>query len=412
MIAMLIIYPIWNEAFRKKRWLIMAVWYLSIFYVFFFLGSLLALFSGLQQEFLFIFIGSLIVASFLLPSPVFIGMFLFALPLSWLTFKAITGMPTLPTAFNFWQFKIIYMWILLGTSIVTIFNIRSKYIREKANSKRLYLEKLELELKAKIFNILQADPEVYQTEITLAYTGMNVLYDKLGEVLDRLKESLMQFSRLHLNTILNEKLIMQYWCNTFIQLDRDIQRLSDRLTLSLGKIAPIDLINQILEQHQENVKMHSEVMVKFLTTFKKIECDAEKISLLVSNTLGRAQAHNPTRKPLTLRLEDTMIVYKIGHTRIQELREKAIKITITTFGKPIEEKDFYVACPNTGVDDIRIDHISESMLLENISIVDIHYGYMGEEIHTATDYQQFYVLPIKLSRLIKSKHLLDQWVPA
>ena len=107
-----------------------------------------------------------------------------------------------------------------------------------------------------------------------------------------------------------------------------------------------------------------------------------------------------------------IIVYKIDHQRIQELREKAIKIIITTFRKPIEEKDTYIAYPNAGVDNMMMNQISEPILLENISIVDIHYGYMGEEIRTDTDYHQFYVLPIKLSRLTKSRRLLDQWISA
>ena len=133
---------------------------------------------------------------------------------------------------------------------------------------------------------------------------------------------------------------------------------------------------------------------------------------MISNTLERAQIHHPTRKPLILRIEDSVIVYKIDHSRIQELREKAIKITITTFRKGMEDKEFYIASPTIGIDDQILGNILEPVLLENISIVDIHYGYMGEEIRTATDYQQFYVLPIKLSRLTKSRRLLDQWITA
>ncbi|OJW66928.1 MAG: hypothetical protein BGO68_01745 [Candidatus Amoebophilus sp. 36-38] len=413
-VAMLIIYPIWSEGLKKSKYLIMVMagWYLSVLYIFFFLSSLLALFSGLQQEFIFIFVGNLIIASFVIPFPVFIGMFLFALPLSWVIFKAITGVPALPTAFNFWQFKLIYMWIFLGSALVTIFNIRSKYASEKANSRRLQLEKLEVELKARIFNLLQDKSVVYETEINPAHAGVNVLIDKLGEVLDRLKEKLQQFSVLHLNTILNEKLAIEYWSSIFIGFDHTMQQLSDRLTLSLSKLSPTELISQALESYRERVSRHSEVLVTFLTTFKKVECDVEKLKLLISNTLQRAQIYNPNRKPLILRIEDSVIVYKIDHSRIQELREKAIKITITTFHKGVEEKDFYIASPKTEIDDRNIGNILEPVLLENISIVDIHYGYMGEEICTAMDYQQFYVLPIKLGRLTKSRRLLDQWITA
>src|SRR5690606_7956858 len=133
-------YPIWNKSTKNKKWLITFVWYCSIAYIFFFLSFLFVLISNLQPEFLFIFVSNLIIALFLIPSPVFISILLCTLPLSWIIFKYIIGLNTLPIVATPWHFRIIYMWILLGSSLVVISNLRNRYIREKTKTKRLYLE--------------------------------------------------------------------------------------------------------------------------------------------------------------------------------------------------------------------------------------------------------------------------------
>jgi Na+/proline symporter len=407
-IAVLVTYPLWNTIF-KKPFIIISTWYLSILYICFFLSTLLVLFSGLQQEFLFIFIGNILIASFVLPFPIFLGMFLFGLPVAWFTFKSITGVTTLPTGFNFWQFKVIYTFILLGSSLAIIFNIRNKYAREKAQSKRLKLEKLEAQLTAKIFNLLQDKSTSYQTEINAKQVS---LLD-VEKVMLQMKSNVEQICSLHLNTTLNEKLAIEQFNNIFTQCNYMFQRLADKLSLSLTKVPPDELINQALEMYRESVEdtnSYPEIVVKYLTTFKKTECDVEKLKMLLSSTLERVQMHNPTKKRLIVRVEDTMIVYKIQRRLIKEKREKALKITITTFNVPVDEKDFYVAHPINGIESTSLSDISESTLIRNLRILDSHYGYMGTEINTATDYQQFYVLPIKVAKLIKSKRLYHNWM--
>jgi Na+/proline symporter len=407
-VAILITYPIWNENFKSKKLYISIGWYLSILYVFFFLAALLTLVSGLQQEFIFLLVGNLIVASILLPFPVFLAMFILALPISWITFKSITSITSLPTGFNFWQFKLIYTWIVLGTSISVIFNIRKNYARVKVKFKQTYLEKLEVELSTRLLIALQEKNEEYETDVN--NKTKNYL-DKIEKAVAELKQELEQLYGLELNTSSNEQIAYGQLCSMIDKLTHTIRDISDKLSLSLTKLSPIELIDEsiaayrALEENYDDVK----IMLQCLTTFRKTECDVEKIKLLLSNTLVRAQLYNPTKKPIILKLENTMIVYRIHHPFVRVMREQAIKITISTFDRRIQERDYYIARPNKEVAST-VRGASEPMLLQNLRILDSHYGYMGLELVTPTDYQQFYVLPIKVNRLTRSKLLRNHWI--
>ncbi len=407
----LVTYPIWNEAFKKKKPLIIAAWYLSILYIFFFLGPLVTLISGLEREFLFLFIGNLIIASVILPFPLFLGMFIIALPLSWIAFQAITGINKLPTGFNFWQFKLIYFWTLVGSCLLVIFNIRNQHARVKTKLKQVYLEKLEAELTAKIFASLQDKGEEYETKIKVKSPAP---LHRVEQVVTELKSSLEQVYIVELNTLPNEELAFERLANMMHELNHAFHEIRDRLSLSLSKISPAKLFDQVLWMYQAAImddNDYSEVVVKCFATFKKIECDIEKIKLLMSNTLQRAQMHNPTKKPLIMRIENTTIVYKIDDPSVKVMREDAIKITISTCKRQIQEQDFYIARPNKEVAST-IRGAADPLLLQNLRILDSHYGYMGLELITPIDYQQFYVLPIQVTKLLRSKVLRNNWVSA
>jgi len=232
-ITMLVTYPIWKEPCKNKKALIIAAWYLPILYIFFFLGPLATLIGGLEKEFLFLFIGNLIIASVILPFPLFLGMFIFALPLSWITFQAITGVNKLPTGFNFWQFKLIYFWTLVGSCLAVIVNIRHKYFKVKAKLKQIHLEKLEAELTAKIFAIFQDKGQAYETAIRVKVPAP---VHRVEQVLTELKSNLDQVYIVELNTLLNEELAFERLANMMHELNHTIHAIRDRLSLSLTKI--------------------------------------------------------------------------------------------------------------------------------------------------------------------------------
>jgi Na+/proline symporter len=408
-IAMLITYPIWNETFKSKKLFITIGWYLSILYVFFFLAALLTLVSGLQQEFIFLFVGNLIIASILVPFPLFLTMFILALPISWITFKSITSITTLPTGFNFWQFKLIYTWIVLGTSISVIFNIRKNYARVKVKFRQTYLEKLEAELSTRALIALQEKNEEYETDVN---TKTKNYLDKIEKAVAELKQNLEQVYKLELNTSSNEQIAYEQLCSMIDKLNHTIYDISDKLSLSLTKLSPLELVDESIVAYRttkENHDADAKIMLQCFTTFRKTECDVEKIKLLLSNTLARAALHNPTKKPIILRLENTMIVYRIHHPFVRVMREQAIKVTISTFERPVQECDYYIARPNKEVAST-VRGASEPMLLQNLRILDSHYGYMGLELVAPTDYQQFYVLPIKVNRLTRSRLLKNHWI--
>jgi len=101
---------------------------------------------------------------------------------------------------------------------------------------------------------------------------------------------------VQLNTLLNEELAFERLANMMHELNHTIHAIRDRLSLSLTKITPAKLVDQVLWAYQTAIgegHAYSEVVVKCFTTFKKIACDIEKITLLLSNTLQRAQVYNP-----------------------------------------------------------------------------------------------------------------------
>ena len=391
-------YPIWPYSLRVHP-LLPWLWPLACFYTLFLLGSLLAMLSGLQQDITLIFCCNLIMAALLLPRPLFITMLLIALPMSWWIFKAVAGADALPTNFTFIQFSSLYTWFLLIICLLAVVRLREKYGRARRRVKQLQLEQSNEELIGELASALQPKKE-YLTEL---HPDASRIWNRIEKLTAEAEQHTAQIKGLKMHTAANALLALRSAHALTKDLAKLVQRLGQELPLKVSKSNPYQLLSNALTYYRtQAADPTAEVRLKVYTKHKQIVCDVAKIKQLISNSLAYGQVHNQEKKPMIVRVEDAFLGYQQADGATVA-KIAALRICITTLED--EPLDACYRGDPLAVQGSLVHLLEDSVLLENLQIVDAHYGYLGHQLVMPTDYHLLYVIPAQWS---EAKRLNEQ----
>ncbi len=385
-----ITYPIWPQALREHR-LLPWLWPLACFYTLFLVGSLMAMFSGLQQDITLIFCCNLIVAALLLPRPLFITMLLLALPTSWWIFKAVARADTLLNNFTFIQFSSLYTWFLLIICLLAVIRLREKYRHARRRVQQLQLEQRNEELIGELASALQPKEEY----ITALHPDASRIWNSLEELTAEAEQHTEQLKGLKMRTASNALLALRSAHALTKDLAKLVQILSQELPLKVSKSNPYQLLSNALTfYHKQASDTTSEVILQVYTKHKQIVCDVAKIKRLIINSLVYSQVHNWEKKPIILRVEDAFLGYqRADGATVAKIA--ALRICITTLEDIFKPLDAYYMGDALAAQGSLVHLLEDSVLLENLQIVDAHYGYIGYQLIMPRDYYQLYVIPVK-----------------
>ncbi len=359
-------YPMWPHSLRAHQ-LLPWLWPMACFYTLFLVGSLMVMLSGLQQDITLIFCCNLIVAALLLPRPLLITMLLVALPMSWGIFKAVAGADALPNNFTFIQFSSLYTWFLLIICLLAVVRLREKYSDAKRRVKQLQLEQRNEELIGELASALQPKEEYTTT-----------LDPDASRIWNRIEELTAESA----HTLIKD-------------LAKLAQLLSQEVPLKVSKSNPYQLLSNALTSWQAS-NPTSEVMLKVYTKQTQIVCDVAKIKQLITNSLTYGQVHNREKKPMIVRVEDAFLGYqRAGGATVAKVA--ALRICITTLKDVSKPLDACYRGDALAAQGSLLHLLGDSMLLENLQIVDAHYGYLGHQVVMPTDYHLLYVIPAQWS---------------
>ena len=385
-------YPIWPYSLRVHP-LLPWLWPLACFYTLFLLGSLLAMLSGLPQDMILICCCNLIVAALLLPRTLFITMLLVALPTSWWIFKAMAGADALPTNFAFIQFSSLYTWFLLIICLLAVVRLREKYGRARRRVKQLQLEQHNEELIGKLASGLQPQKEY----LTALQPDASKIGHRIKELTTEVEQHTAQIKRLKMHKASHALPALHSAHALTEDLTKLTQLLGQKLPLKVSKHNPYELLSNAVTCYRAQASdSTSEVMLQVDTKHKQIACDEEKIKQLISNSLAYGQVHNKEKKPMIVRVEDAFLGYQQAEGATVA-KMAALRICITTLEdvfKPLEACYRGDALAKQGS---LVYLLGDNVLLENRQIVDAHYGYLGHQLVTPTDYHLLYVIPAQWS---------------
>ena len=155
-------YPIWPPTFKSEKFIAIA-WNIGIFYLLIFVGSMLVIISEFNQLQLMISILNLVVVSLLLRWQITLFMIITGIFSAVQLFKLYMIEDSLPGHFDNMQFQIIYILLLLSSTLMAfikpkqiqekIFEISSKHMQEKIKNQQNELIK-SLKHQIEFFKIL------------------------------------------------------------------------------------------------------------------------------------------------------------------------------------------------------------------------------------------------------------------
>ena len=184
-------------------------------------------------------------------------------------------------------------------------------------------------------------------------------------------------------------------------LTKDLAKLAhllgQELPLKVSKSNLYQLLSNALTCYRTQASdPTSEVMLQVYTKHKQIVCDVEKIKRLISNSLAYGQVHNREKKPMIVRVEDAFLGYQRAD-RATVAKIAALRICITTLEDVSKPLDACYRGDALAAQGSLVHFLEDSMLLENLQIVDAHYGYLGHQVVMPTDYHLLYVIPAQWS---------------
>ena len=357
MIVVLITYPAWPPILRDKRF-ITFFWPLSVGYLLFFVGTNLVLMSGYNEVQVMIFMLNLLIATLLLSWPLVVGLTASGVFLACAVWYLQTGSLSFMTAEIPLQFKLIYSMLMFSSCWLALIRFRqAKFSLEE-----------------------QKD---------YSRTKVGELRTQLIETLGYRREILQEFSK-------DELALLDSTALPYMQ--QAIYRVTDYLRLEVSEIR----LEQLLEETRtlltlQDFEQPPHLITKWHTNYETLRADVPKIKQLLVDSIVYIQENNPTHRSITIGLEPAKLGYQLEKTPNYTSKLAALKITITTSEDLPPTEGIYMLNPmQTAIQ--KPAKVTDPSLLENIRIIDAHYGYA--DVSQATT--QIYVIPINVKK-VRSK---------
>ena len=212
-----------------------------------------------------------------------------------------------------------------------------------------------------------------------------------------MQETLGQVGAIKLRTTSNVLLAMQRIQGIHTDLEQIAHLLLEELTLTTDKISPQELLRGGAALYKkEGNDVSAAIVLKAQTKHRELTCDTVQMMALISRSLSHAETHNRGNKPLTIKLKDAILDYSVEGGSVEQIA--GVRILITTFSDPVYgEDELYIGGhPRDDGEVARSLKMEGLSVLSNLQVIDAHYGYVGFQVVTARDYQQFYVIPAQL----------------
>ena len=171
-----------------------------------------------------------------------------------------------------------------------------------------------------------------------------------------------------------------------------IYRVTDYLRLEVSEIK----LERLLEETRMLLKLQDlepppQLITKQYTEYDTLRVDVPKIKQLLVESIAYIQEHNPAHQPITLGLEPAKLGHKLENMPNYTSKLAALKITITTNKVLPPTEEIYMLNPMQTASQ-KPPRTTAPALLENIRIIDAHYGYA--DVSQATTHS--YVIPINV----------------
>ncbi|MEM7383143.1 MAG: HD domain-containing protein [Bacteroidota bacterium] len=347
MVVIFTTYPAWPPILRDKRF-IAFFWPLGIGYLLFFVGTILVLMSGYNEVQVMIFMLNLIIATLLLSGPLVIGLAASGVILACTVWYLQTGLIPIAAEVPL-RFKRIYTLLLFSSCWIAL--IRFRQASSRLEEQKKYFRTTGRGLRAKLIE-------------TLGYRR---------EILKELNKDELAFL---------DSTALTY-------MKQAIYRVTDYLRLEVSEVK----LEQLLAEARELLKLQDfesppQLITKWHTNYATLQVDVPKIKQLLVESIVYIQEKNSTNRPITIGLEPAKLGHKLESMPNYISKLAALKMTITTSKVLPPTEEIYMLNPMQTAS-YEPAEVTDPELLENIRIIDAHYGYV--DVSQATTH--IYVIP-------------------
>ena len=362
--AVFITYPAWPPTFRVK-WFIAFAWPLGIGYILFFVGGVLVLMSGFHQVQVIIFMLNLVMTALLLDWPLmlFLAGSGFALALG--IFQVYAGAIPWETAGDM-RFRAIYGLPLFISLLVAL--IRFRQVRSRLTLQNAYLTTSRKEARRQL--------------------TANIDYGhQLARELERNEAHIGMLATAHVK--------------------QAVYRIIDYIQLDVSEIRVSTLLEKVkAELELQDFKTPPQLIVRKNVVHKSIQADVSKIQQMLIDALVDIHKRNTANQPITIALDGTTLGSKLKHMDNYLKKLPAIRFVLTLASTPLPKQTVYMINPIQPKSE-STEEVLELAMLENLRIVDAHYGYAAIEEATT----HVYVLPVNV-REVRAKVMERLRIPA
>lgn len=362
--ACFITYPAWPPTFRSKRFIAFA-WPLGIGYILFLAGGVLVLMSGFHQVQVMIFMLNLVMAALLLDWTLMLFLAVSGIVFALGIFQSYAG--AVPWAgVGDMRFRVIYGLPLFISLLVAL--IRFRQVQSKLTLQNTYL-------------IATREEARRQLAASIGYGH---------QLAKELEQDELQFDSV-----------------TTAHVKQAVYRMVDYMHLEISQFRLARLLDEVKDELKfQDFTTSPQLIVQQKISHEIIQADMDKIRQLLVEAIVYIHKHNTTNQPITIALEEATLGHTLDHMEDYLKKLAAIRFTLTTDPTTPPTQEVYMISP--------IQPKSQSTkqeaalaLLENLRIIDAHYGYVAIEKPTT----HIYVIPANV-REIRAKVMERLRTPA
>jgi len=384
-------FPVWPTPLKNTRFMAF-FWPLSIAFILFFAGTLLAIMSHFHHMQVMVMMINLLIAVLLLRWPLALFLAFTGTYAAVFFFAHYTG-SALPLS-TFGSLQMIYLILLFASLLIALKGqqvyrgLVISYAQLKEDNRftsQVFLATLRhqarLQQEASIYPVEALEPTESLQEFHQAPTKSQVMAS---------------------NAALHQHVYTLDTLNKYLQ--QVLHLAQEPIHLVVENVALTALWQEVLKtlyQHPQAVK----VLIQHNTTTQSLRGDGEKIRKLLLDAVFYAASQQKADRPVLVGIEDTQLAYPILSIPGYIKQVKSVCIAITTEVALPSLKKWYVGS---------VEHqalrwprdMEELAITYNQQIVAAHYG-ASEIISTATGVTQVYVLPSDVREV--RPPTMDQW---
>jgi hypothetical protein len=152
-----------------------------------------------------------------------------------------------------------------------------------------------------------------------------------------------------------------------------IYRTVDYLRLEVTKVDLDRLLTEVKDLLKLQDLTHTpQLVIEQDTSDRTIQADAEKLKILLVNSITYIQQHNSSNKPILLTLNKAMLGHQIDQLAGYTRKLNAIQITLSTQGSLPARQDIYMLDQINLISKVNA-HPDRKQLIENARIIEAHY---------------------------------------